>query len=228
MTTTGKTTSAPKATGKPLATVRAARPRKNAKAAGAPARPSTPLDPTKPLLSLVVFKKEYRCFRKGRKLTFRPGVNLLVGEQGCGKSSLLSLMHSLANGRPGAKYDRERALENISVSCESCAIYFFDFEKGNLRTQSYFDENIRAQVASMFSSHGETTRAQHTSLHRQLKEVDYPFLVLLDEPDMALSPRSAYQLAAALDEAGSRGHQILAAVHNPILIASQSQVFSLA
>ena len=79
----------------------------------------------------------------------------------------------------------------------------------------------------MFSSHGASTRAQHISLARQLGSVDYPCLVLLDEPDMALSPRSAYALAGALDEAGKRGHQIIGAVHNPILIASQSEVFSL-
>jgi predicted ATPase len=194
--------------------------------AAAAVAPST-VDPSMPLLSEVIFKQEYRCFAKDQHLQFRVGVNLLVGEQGCGKSSLISLLRSLGEGsRMGGKYERERTLGIIVFTAQTCQLRGFDFEKDNPRTQSGFGDNVGFQVASMFSSHGEASRALQNGIIEDLETATEPRLLLLDEPDMALSPRSAHALAAAFRDAGVRGHQIIAAVHNPILISSQPQVFS--
>ncbi len=60
-----------------------------------------------------------------------------------------------------------------------------------------------------------------------LSEAQGRTLLLLDEPDMALSIRSVHRLAALLQRAADDGHQVIAAVHNPIVIASQPRVLSL-
>jgi len=181
-------------------------------------------DATKPLLAEVRFKKEYRCFSEGQTLSFRTGVNLLVGEQGSGKSSLIGIVRNLADR---FEMTRETARETVAVSAQACAIHSFDFEKENTRTQSHFGDNIGFQVASMFASHGETTNAILDYLSKELTSGKEPSLILLDEPDMALSPRSAHLLARIFREMGEAGHQIIASVHNPIVIASQEEVLSL-
>ena len=62
--------------------------------------PQAPVnDPALPLLSEVRFREDYRCFTAGQVLTFEKGVNLLVGEQGSGKSTLISLLRDRVAGR---------------------------------------------------------------------------------------------------------------------------------
>lgn len=173
-----------------------------------------------PLLAEIEFRKEYRCFKKGRKVTFQPGVNLLVGDQGTGKSTIIQLVNELAKGHKSAK-------ETISVIAAGSPVFVFDFELESPRTKRYLEDGgtfaqFAFQMKAMTASHGETVNALLDQVGRKK-----PTLILLDEPDMALSPRSAHRLAAKLAELASAKHQVIAAVHNPIVIASQPKVFSL-
>lgn len=178
----------------------------------------------------VVFTRPWRCFNRGRKITFRPGVNLLVGDQGSGKSTLLELITSYTSSR---KLENEEARKTIKLLVGANArVMSFDFERDNPRTLSHFHENadmMGFQIASRHRSHGETALGLINSFVIHLTEKPKPDLcvVLLDEPDMALSPRSARKLARAFDEIAAAGHQVIAAVHNPIVIASQDEVYSL-
>lgn len=36
------------------------------------------------MLQSIEFLSSYRCFRKGKKFSFLPGINLIVGDQGFG------------------------------------------------------------------------------------------------------------------------------------------------
>jgi predicted ATPase len=186
------------------------------------------------LLEEISFKKAHRCFKKGRLLKFHPGVNLLVGDQGSGKSTVLQLLHDLAT-----KSGHERTTKIISVTSHGCRVIDFDFERDNPRAKSYFDEGFAAfqfQMKAQFSSHGETINALLRDLERTLSHPPkdstkgrgaLKVLLLLDEPDMALSPRSAFALVRSFARLAEQGHQIIAAVHNPILISSQPEVLSL-
>lgn len=177
------------------------------------------------VLEGVSFKREYRAFERGRKLVFRPGVNLVVGEQGCGKSSLFALIKQI--GSPSERQRKQgREIASLTVARDKAPILSFDFEKDNPRTLSYLldDGGIGFQLQSKFQSHGEIVRAILDSLPAKLGRKTA--LILLDEPDMALSPRSAHWLADQLRELASNGHQVIAAVHNPIVIASQPEVYS--
>jgi predicted ATPase len=173
----------------------------------------------------VRFRTDYRCFKRGRTLRLRPGVNLLVGDQGAGKSSLLNLVRDLSRDQ----FSAEQARETIEVDARRCRAWFFDFERDNLRLQTHLlpGEGTRAQIASMFMSHGETVNSIVGDLPRMVAESADPSLVLLDEPDMALSPRSVHKLARGLQAVADAGGQVVASAHSPILIASQEQVLSL-
>ena len=46
------------------------------------------------MIKSITFKKDFRCFVKGDKFDFRSGINVLVGDQGSGKSTLIELIRS--------------------------------------------------------------------------------------------------------------------------------------
>jgi len=51
--------------------------------------------------------------------------------------------------------------------------------------------------------------------------------MMMDEPDIALSIRSCHKLVDMMKKFEKQGHQIIAAVQNPIVIESFPEVFSL-
>lgn len=185
----------------------------------APAHPDGPAA----VISAVRFRRAHRCFAARRTLRFEPGVNLLVGDQGTGKSTLIGLLRQIASERD---YERERAKQIISVElARPGPVWAFDFESDNPRTRSAFGDDVRFQIAAMFASHGQTALPL---LERLLAgEQAHTGLVILDEPDTALSPRSARRLVALLDAHAAAGGQSIVAVHNPLVIASQERVLSL-
>jgi predicted ATPase len=156
----------------------------------------------------IKFKKRFRCFEENETVEFRPGVNLLVGDQGCGKSSLLLAL----------KEDKK----TCDIVVEPGSFGFFDFEKDNPRTLPYFGKDIQFQVSSMYSSHGQSVRA----LLSGLSKITNQKVVMLDEPDSACSPRTAYWLADILAKS-AKTMQIIASIHNPIIIESFPEVLSL-
>ncbi len=180
-------------------------------------------DPAIPLLSEIRFREDYRCFHKGQVLRFEKGVNLLVGEQGSGKSTLITLLRD----RVGNKFKAELSHRVMDVDMQACYVRWLDFEKDNPRTQAEIGLHDAFRIGSMSVSHGQTMLAMLNGLETILQEAPGRTLLLLDEPDMALSIRSVNHLARLLGRAAEDGHQVIAAVHNPIVIASQPRVLSL-
>lgn len=174
------------------------------------------------MLHFMVLKEDWRCFKKAELFRFRPGVNLIVGDQGTGKSSLVQSIRSV--GAP--KKDYQGIYKKWGFDADLCQIASFDFEKDNFRTLSYFDNNaMNFQVASLFKSHGQMVLAMLEGL-LQFPKPETHMLFVLDEPDMALSVRSIRRLAKIFKDLAERGDQIIAAVHNPFLIWSQQEVYS--
>lgn len=164
------------------------------------------------MLRSIVFKKDFRVFKQNTKIQFRPGVNLLVGDQGTGKSSVLELLMNRKNQRDAV----------LTIDCDYTEIIFHDFEHDNPRiSKGYFrdDLSIEMQVGIKFCSHGEFVMA----FLKTMKEKG--MLFLLDEPDQALSPRSCYKISKLFQEVVENGSQLVASVHNPIVISSQKEVF---
>ncbi len=176
------------------------------------------------MLLSVIFKEDWRCFKDGDSFKFRPGVNLLVGEQGCGKSSLIQALRAGGKGKPG-KIDgtnKELAAKVVVICDEVMTSCSLDFEHENPRTMSYFGDDIMFQVNAMRSSHGQANLAIIRSAARMKRD-----LCILDEPDMALSIRSCRKLVTALKELADGGSQVVAAVHNMAVIQAFKEVYSL-
>lgn len=174
------------------------------------------------MLTNLTFIKDHRGFQKGFRIEFKPGINLLVGDQGTGKSTLLQQLAQFGKLKNAPSGD----CAVVVLASKPVPVGYFDFEKHNPRIQPGFGMgygyDTATQVQSMFQSHGEFVRDWTAVIGRHKGSGLY----LLDEPDAALCPRSAYTMARAFKAAETEGAQIVAAVHNPILIESETEVFS--
>ena len=165
------------------------------------------------MLKEIKFIKEYRkIFKVNDTIVFRPGVNLLVGDQGSGKSSLIGVIRN-----------KTLAKDHLTPVKEAVDFFALDFEKESPRAKQYVESVI--DVHCRFVSHGETHLAILEALAKEDKFKNTTIIV--DEPDMALSIRSCYKLVDIFKQCEKRDAQVIAAVHNPIIISSFKEVFNL-
>lgn len=176
------------------------------------------------LLSVKV-KNKYRTLPKDLTIELRP-LTLLVGEQGCGKSSLLKLL-------------QENSSE-IELSLSDCVLknsidsFYFDTEKMNPRTadvQSSYTTpgggskgiGLRGAISTYFKSHGETLKEFTVNRIHQAENC----VLLLDEPESALSLRNQYKLCEEIKKSVDRNTQIIMSTHCLPIIESVEEVYSL-
>ena len=138
-------------------------------------------------------------------------VNIFVGAQGCGKSTLLSLIQE-------SHSDIELTLSDHVIE-NGVNSFYFDSEKDNPRTKNpeLFTkpngENIgigfgRA-IASRFESHGETL--EKFIIDPLLNAKDS--VIILDEPESALSIENQFKLINAIKTAVSNNCQLFISTH---------------
>ena len=162
------------------------------------------------MLKEIKFLKDYRCFKKGDTFGFEP-LTLLVGEQGCGKSTIISLL-----GKAGDRQTKEI----IGIKSGKIETRYFDYEKHNPRMSHYVESVL--DVATRFSSHGEFVKALNETMTQQ-KGVCW----IQDEPDGNLSIRSCLQLAKLFKQALENGCQVIASIHSPVVMEQFEKVYSL-
>lgn len=141
--------------------------------------------------SIKIKESDYNL-KKGKVIELKP-ITLLIGEQGCGKSSLLDFL-------------RENNNTSIDIIMEdnftdTVSSFFFDTEKMNPRLSSldnYSTPNgtssgigIASALMSHFQSHGEVLREFTVNRVQEAKDC----VMLLDEPEAALSIKNQYLLA---------------------------------
>lgn len=181
------------------------------------------------MLSSITFAKNFRCFKADERIDLRPGINLLVGDQGAGKSSLLALLRGYGGDRKALSamsVEEARSTVKVASTGDRFKSFGFDFEKENPRTlPGLTDQGTFFQIGSFFRSHGEMVKAIIASLEEAATKE--PHLVAFDEPDAGLSPRSAVELLRIMRLVTASGGQVIASVHNPILMLGVPEVLSL-
>jgi len=176
------------------------------------------------LLSIKL-NEEYRTLKEGLFIELKP-ITLLVGEQGCGKSSLLKLLQENSD-----KITVKLTDEVIQKGVET---FFFDTEKMNPRTAdvetNYTNPNGTSKgigplnaIMTRFQSHGETLKEFTVNKIGEAKNC----VLFLDEPESALSLRNQYKLAIEINNAILKGVQVIASTHCLPLIESVEEVYSL-
>ena len=175
------------------------------------------------MIVAAVCKRNYRCFLEGDRFKFRRGLNILVGDQGTGKSTLID---GLVAAIEHKKRSIIRANDFLEISMhgeELRIICHYDIERMNprLHTTHFQGVDYGVQENLRNSSHGECVNAILDFVKESRGAV-----LLIDEPDQGLSARSASKLVDLLKATAERGNQVLAAVHNPIVIGAFERVLS--
>lgn len=180
------------------------------------------------MIQALFFNDKYRLFKKGDEFFFQDGVTLLVGDQGCGKSTVLQCLASLGGvKRSFWKMERASTIQKVAILVvdEPKPVFAHDYENDSPRTSPSFETMGQIPFgmahAQMRMSHGQASN-QLTSVIAGLKNS----YVLLDEPDSGMSCRSALALAEAMKKAVENGCQVIASVHHPWLIEQFPEVLS--
>ena len=170
---------------------------------------------------------DYRCLKKGLTIEFK-GITLLVGDQGTGKSTILESLHRCGSG--------EKRVINLTLTEKATKngvqSFYFDTEKHNPRLkdpQYYSTPNggstgigYTSAIQSRFQSHGEVLKTFTVNAIKKAKDC----IVLLDEPESALSLRSQFDLVKAVADASERNVQFIISTHCLPLIESVLHVYS--
>ena len=172
------------------------------------------------MITEIEFIKDWRCFKKGITFSFRAGVNLLVGDQGTGKSSIFQVISDAAKPKSRLKVAKLKATRGPVQS--------FDFENDNPRKKEFAgasNEAFQDRLYSRFVSHGQVNLKIIECLQELMDKEST--VIVMDEPDMALSIRSINFLVEIIKKLASKGHQIIVSAHNKQLIDSFEDVLSL-
>lgn len=169
--------------------------------------------PIRNYLTEVSIPNSWFVFQAGWKITPKPGLNLLVGDQGTGKSTLLKLLAKGDNG-VSATLANSNPIQSV----------FFDSESHNPRIQSDLDGRMPTHtvLSSKFQSHGESSLPIILQLIEETQSNG--LILLLDEPESGLSLRSQYKLASKL---AALTTQAFVSTHSLVLMEAAHEVFSL-
>lgn len=169
-------------------------------------------------LKEIMFHRNFRGFSVGERFKFRPGLNVIAGDQGSGKSTLLWLIN-----KPQPHY---ATLVTSAPQGWALKTKWFDFERSNPRVASPSPENPHTSQAfrseMLAKSHGEANTTI-LSLVASMRDA----VVLLDEPDSAMSVRGCRGVCETLlGLVENQQCQVFAACHNPIVLTFAKEVLS--
>ncbi|MBO0686357.1 MAG: AAA family ATPase [Candidatus Dormibacteraeota bacterium] len=173
------------------------------------------------------------AIRALRRLRLDPRATFLIGENGCGKSTLIEAIAIAAGLNPegGSKNfafetmashsDLHQALRLIRGPARERDGFF-------LRAESLFNVATEMEV-NLLDAGGRPLRYGDRSLHQQshgeafLALLQHRFgtrgLYILDEPEAALSPTRQLAMLGLMHDLAVAGSQFVVATHSPILMA---------
>ena len=155
----------------------------------------------KPQVISVKISGEMKNRINKEKISFKPGPNVIIGENGSGKSSLFQVLLQPS----------KEVKETCKVNSISGTYYAFDFEKDNPRKKGFISE--MSHITSRFVSHGQSNQAIIKCMGQDDAK---DCMFFLDEPEQALDINGLELLISTVKK--SKASQILIITHHPFII----------
>lgn len=170
--------------------------------------------------------KDFRCFKKGDVFDFRPGLNLMVGDQGCGKSSLFYSILNWQESGIAMDYVKDKGFRFLDTENMNPRL------DGSFKAHKEFDSPDAFDSAKLESAIDRMVNDWDGQSHGQvmlpliLASKDKGVTFFIDEPEAGLSIRSQYTVLDHFKKVAKHS-QLVVATHSLVLIESAKEVLSL-
>jgi predicted ATPase len=138
------------------------------------------------LLNKITFNQDFRTFKKGDVIEIKKPFLVLVGVNGCGKSTILDCIREefgiADNSYMKGTYPKDAF--TLEKSKEKFEAKYHDFHSGDRKYSGSFGDDMSGQIAAMKQSSGIGNLLQFQNT--QIKNATGS-LILLDEPDRGMA-----------------------------------------
>ncbi len=162
------------------------------------------------LKSIHLCMNHGRRVKRYRRLSFKPGLNLLIGPNGTGKSTILQAIAEC----PDCRKIEDGPTDYLPFDTESMNPRM---ARGPAGTYT----NMVLRSRALFSSHGEILQDAFKTLR-----ITPHTCLLLDEPESGQDYEHVLLLRAAMDRAVARGAQVICSTHQ-VLFWERAHVIEL-
>jgi len=174
----------------------------------------------------IKFNEDFRCYKTGDEIEFKAGINLIVGEQGCGKSSLFEAIIKKfgilsVDFDPNSSYvflDTESMNPRLEESYKAHRNFSNWLEEGKAKSEAAID---RFALGYNEKSHGQVMLPLLLGMNKLKRKT-----LFIDEPESGLSIRSQYKVLSHYKEL-AKNNQLVIATHSPIFMNEIGEVLSL-
>lgn len=181
---------------------------------------------SKPILHLnkITFNEDLRTFKKGDEIKIESPFLVLVGVNGCGKSTILDCLRD-EFGIADNSYMKGSFPKNsfsVEKSKEKFEAKYHDFHSGDRKYSGSFGDDMSGQIAAMRQSSGigNLIQFQNTQIKSSTNS-----LILLDEPDRGMAIKIQRNFGLLFVEMVLRGkNQIIVSTHSE-QIMSMGEMF---
>lgn len=181
----------------------------------------------------VLFKEDFRCFEKGEVVIFDSNLTIITGNNGTGKSSLISCIRSMYETKWSMSQD-SRAEGKIEVTgsstagdCATKAVGYLDLSLDLYKNSPEIDfDDTGAYLRCLQASSGEGLLIQLVNF--LLKHSKSSGLIIIDEPERGLSIKNQIMMSGLIKKFSDDypGSQFIVTTHSEQIIRLKEKIWS--